>query len=200
MITKEKDLEKNELISLLNESFTKLQKTEEVDSQLLQDKSSTINWVLTLTTLFLGIAINKYMDISDFCLKDFLFNSAKLLFSISIISLIAFKLVSTKYQSIKKLFLNNIHTHKIELQFDIESKLRPKLKDTVLFIPDFINRFRDACFIPAYDTDRKAAFKSFDKKMKIYSYILLSLYWIILSIFVLNTIITIGFISKIYGG
>ena len=164
----EKELPDSDLKTLIESAFQKLEKTEEIDSKISTEKSNTLNWILALTTLFVGIGIQNYKSITTLCLKEELFFAEKIIFAFSVIMLIAYKIVNTNYEKQKKSFLANLHTHKLELLFDLKTKLRPKLTNKQTFIPSFINRFRDGEFIPDYDKERKEAFKTIDRKVGVY--------------------------------
>ena len=195
---KENQLTIDELKALIENSYNKLEKTEEIDSKIFGEKSNTLNWILTLTTLFLGIGLQNYNSITSLYLKDELFLIEKIIFALSLIMLVAYKLVNNNYEKHKKSFLMNLHTHKLELLFDIKTKLR--LSDELTLIPSFINRFRNGEFIPAYDTERKNSLMRIDQKVKISGKWLKLIYGGIMIVFVINLIITIILIMNINGG
>lgn len=196
---KEKDLSDTDLKLLVESAFQKLEKTEDIDSKLSSEKSNTLNWVLTLTTLFLGISIQNSKAITNLCLKEELLTSEKVIFAFSVIMLIVYKIVNLTYEKQKKSFLSNIHTHKLELLFDIQFKLRPKLTGEKTFIPTFINRFRNGEFIPDYDKERKQELKIIDKKITIYGRLLKLIYTLAIIAFMINLMTTIILIMNING-
>lgn len=196
----ENDLSENDLKLLVESAFQKLEKTEEIDSKISTEKSNTLNWILALTTLFVGICIQNYKSITTSCLKEELFLAEKIIFAFSVIMLIAYKIVNTKYEKQKKSFLANLHTHKLELLFDLKTKLKPKLTNEQTFIPSFINRFRNGEFIPDYDKERKEAFKTIDRKVDVYGKLLKLIYTGTMIAFMINLTITIILIMKINGG
>ena len=196
----EKELPDSDLKTLIESAFQKLEKTEEIDSKISTEKSNTLNWILALTTLFVGIGIQNYKSITTLCLKEELFFAEKIIFAFSVIMLIAYKIVNTNYEKQKKSFLANLHTHKLELLFDLKTKLRPKLTNKQTFIPSFINRFRDGEFIPDYDKERKEAFKTIDRKVGVYGKLLKLIYTVTMTAFMINLIITIILIMNINGG
>lgn len=196
----EKELSDIDLKLLVESAFQKLEKTEEIDSKISTEKSNTLNWILALTTLFVGICIQNYKSITTLCLKEELFLAEKIIFAFSVIMLIAYKIVNTNYEKQKKLFLANLHTHKLELLFDLKTKLKPKLTDEQTFIPSFINCFRNGEFIPDYDKERKEAFKTIDRKVNIYGKLLKLIYTMTMIAFMINLTITIILIMKINGG
>ena len=114
--------------------------------------------------------------------------------------LIAYKIVNTNYEKQKKSFFANLHTHKLELLFDLKTKLKPKLTNEQIFIPSFINRFRNGELIPDYDQERKEAFKTIDQKVAIFGKLLKLIYSLTMIAFILNLTITIIMIMKINGG
>ena len=196
----EKDLSDNDLKLLVESAFQKLEKTEEIDSKISTEKSNTLNWILALTTLFVGICIQNYKAITTLNCKEELFLAEKIIFAFSVIMLIAYKIVNTNYEKQKKSFLANLHTHKLELLFDLKTKLKPKLTNEQIFIPSFINRFRNGELIPDYDQDRKEAFKTIDRKVAIFGNLLKWIYSLTMIAFILNLTITIIMIMKINGG
>ncbi len=196
----EKELPDSDLKTLIESAFQKLEKTEEIDSKISTEKSNTLNWILALTTLFVGIGIQNYKSITTLCFKEELFFAEKIIFAFSVIMLIAYKIVNTNYEKQKKSFLANLHTHKLELLFDLKTKLKPKLTNEQTFIPSFINRFRDGEFIPDYDKERKEAFKTIDRKVGIYGKLLKLIYTVTMTAFIINLLITIILIMNINGG
>jgi len=196
----EKELPDSDLKTLIESAFQKLEKTEEIDSKISTEKSNTLNWILALTTLFVGIGIQNYKSITTLCLKEELFFAEKIIFAFSVTMLIAYKIVNTNYEKQKKSFLANLHTHKLELLFDLKTKLKPKLTNEQTFIPSFINRFRDGEFIPDYDKERIEAFKTIDRKVSIYGKLLKFIYTVTMTAFIINLIITIILIMNINGG
>lgn len=196
----EKELPDSDLKTLIESAFQKLEKTEEIDSKISTEKSNTLNWILALTTLFVGIGIQNYKSITTLCLKEELFFAEKIIFAFSVIMLIAYKIVNTNYEKQKKSFLANLYTHKLELLFDLKTKLKPKLTNEQTFIPSFINRFRDGEFIPDYDKERKEAFKTIDRKVGIYGKLLKLIYTVTMTAFIINLLITIILIMNINGG
>ncbi len=196
----EKELPDSDLKTLIESAFQKLEKTEEIDSKISTEKSNTLNWILALTTLFVGIGIQNFKSITALCFKEELFFAEKIIFALSVIMLIAYKIVNTNYEKQKKSLLANLHTHKLELLFDIKTKLKPKLTNEQTFIPSFINRFRDGEFIPDYDKERKEAFKTIDRKVGVYGKLLKLIYTVTMIAFIMNLIITIILIMNINGG
>jgi len=196
----EKELSDIDLKLLVESAFQKLEKTEEIDSKISTEKSNTLNWILALTTLFVGICIQNYKSITTLCLKEELFLAEKIIFALSVIMLIAYKIVNTNYEKQKKSLLANLHTHKLELLFDLKIKLKPKLTNEQTFIPSFINRFRDGEFIPDYDKERKEAFKTIDRKVSNFGKLLKLIYTVTMTAFIINLTITIILIMNINGG
>lgn len=196
----EKELIDSDLKTLIESAFQKLEKTEEIDSKISTEKSNTLNWILALTTLFVGIGIQNYKSITTLCFKEELFFAEKIIFAFSVIMLIAYKIVNTNYEKQKKSFLANLHTHKLELLFDLKTKLKPKLTNEQTFIPSFINRFRDGGFIPDYDKERKEAFKTIDRKVSSFGKLLKLIYTVTMTAFIINLTITIILIMNINGG
>ena len=196
----EKELSDIDLKLLVESAFQKLEKTEEIDSKISTEKSNTLNWILALTTLFVGICIQNYKSITTLCLKEELFLAEKIIFALSVIMLIAYKIVNTNYEKQKKSLLANLHTHKLELLFDLKTKLKPKLTNEHTFIPSFINRFRDGEFIPDYDKERKEAFKTIDRKVSNFGKLLKLIYTVTMIAFIINLTITIILIMNINGG
>lgn len=197
---KEKDLSDSDLKLLLESAFQKLEKSEEIDSKISAEKSNTLNWILTLTTLFLGVGIQNFKSITDICFKEELFLTEKIIFAFSVTMLILYKIVNTSYEKQKKSFLANLHTHKLELLFDLKTKLKPNLTGEHTFIPSFINRFRNGEFIPDYDKERKEAFKTIDRKVGVYGRLLKLIYSVTMIAFIINLTITIILIMNIKGG
>lgn len=196
----EKELSDRELSLLIENAFQKLEKTEEIDSKISSEKSNTLNWILALTTLFVGICIQNYKSITTLYFKEELFFSEKIIFALSVILLIAYKIANMSYEKQKKSFLANLHTHKLELLFDLKDKLRPKLTEEQTFIPSFINRFRNGKFIPNNNKEMKEAFKTIDRKVKIYGKLLKLIYMITMTAFVINLAITTILIMNIKNG
>lgn len=196
----EKELPESDLKTLIESAFQKLEKTEEIDSKISTEKSNTLNWILALTTLFVGIGIQNFKSITTLCFKEELFFAEKIIFAFSVIMLIAYKIVNTNYEKQKKSFLANLHTHKLELLFDLKTKLKPKLTNEQTFIPSFINRFRNGEFIPDYDKERKEAFKEIDRKVGVYGKLLKLIYTVTMTAFIINLAITIILIMNINGG
>ena len=196
----EKELPDSDLKTLIESAFQKLEKTEEIDSKISTEKSNTLNWILALTTLFVGIGIQNFKSITTLCFKEELFFAEKIIFAFSVIMLIAYKIVNTNYEKQKKSFLANLHTHKLELLFDLKTKLKPKLTNEQTFIPLFINRFRDGEFIPDYDKERKKAFKTIDRKVSNFGKLLKLIYTVTMTAFIINLTITIILIMNINGG
>jgi len=197
---RENDLSNNDLKQLVENAFQKLEKTEEIDSKISAEKSNTLNWILALTTLFVGICIQNAKAIVDLCLKDELLIAEKILFTFSVIMLIGYKLINTNYEKQKKAYINNLHTHKLELLFDISSKLKPKLSSDNFFVPLFVNRFRNGELIPDYDVERKEAFKNIDKKIVRFGRLLKLIYSVTMIAFLINLTITIILIMNVNGG
>lgn len=195
----ENQLPVDDLKSLLENAYVKLEKSEEIDSKISSEKSNTLNWILALTTLFLGICIQNFNS-TNFCLKVELFIAEKIIFAFSVIMLISYKIVNTNYEKHKKSFLANLHTHKLELLFDLQTKLKPKLTNEPFFVPTFINRFRNGELIPDYDKERKEAFKKIDRKVGVYGKLLKLIYTVTMIAFIMNLIITIILIMNINGG
>lgn len=193
----EKELSDIDLKLLVESAFQKLEKTEEIDSKISTEKSNTLNWILALTTLFVGICIQNYKTITNLCLKEELFLAEKIIFAFSVIMLIAYKIVNTNYEKQKKSFLANLHTHKLELLFDLKTKLKPKLNNEQTFIPSFINRFRNGDLIPDYDKERKEAFKTIDRKVSNFGKLLKLIYTVTMTAFLINLTITIILIMNI---
>ncbi|MBN2638765.1 MAG: hypothetical protein JXR65_06725 [Bacteroidales bacterium] len=196
----EKELSDIDLKLLVESAFQKLEKTEEIDSKISTEKSNTLNWILALTTLFVGICIQNYKTITNLCFKEELFLAEKIIFAFSVIMLIAYKIVNTNYEKQKKSFLANLHTHKLELLFDLKTKLKPKLTNEPTFIPSFINRFRNGDLIPDYDKERKEAFKTIDRKVSKLGKLLKLIYTVTMTAFIINLTITIILIMNINGG
>jgi hypothetical protein len=196
----EKELPESDLKTLIESAFQKLEKTEEIDSKISTEKSNTLNWILALTTLFVGIGIQNFKSITTLCFKEELFFAEKIIFAFSVIMLIAYKIVNTNYEKQKKSFLANLHTHKLELLFDLKTKLKPNLTNEQTFIPSFINRFRNGEFIPDYDKERKEAFKEIDRKVGVYGKLLKLIYTVTMTAFIINLAITIILIMNINGG
>lgn len=196
----EKELSDIDLKLLVESAFQKLEKTEEIDSKISTEKSNTLNWILALTTLFVGICIQNYKTITNLCFKEELFLAEKIIFAFSVIMLIAYKIVNTNYEKQKKSFLANLHTHKLELLFDLKTKLKPKLTNEQTFIPSFINRFRNGDLIPDYDKERKEAFKTIDRKVSKLGKLLKLIYSVTMTAFIINLTITIILIMNINGG
>lgn len=196
----EKDLHESDLKTLIESAFHKLEKTEEIDSKISTEKSNTLNWILALTTLFVGICIQNYKSVTNLCLKEELFLAEKIIFAFSVVMLIAYKIVNTNYEKQKKSFLANLHTHKLELLFDLKTKLKPKLTNEQIFIPSFINRFRNGELIPDYDKERKEAFKTIDRKVSNFGKLLKLIYTVTMTAFIINLTITIILIMNINGG
>lgn len=196
----EKELPDSDLKTLIESAFQKLEKTEEIDSKISTEKSNTLNWILALTTLFVGIGIQNFKSITTLCFKEELFFAEKIIFAFSVIMLIAYKIANTNYEKQKKSFLANLHTHKLELLFDLKTKLKPKLTNEQTFIPSFINRFRDGEFIPDYDKERKKAFKTIDRKVSNFGKLLKLIYTVTMTAFIINLTITIILIMNINGG
>ena len=196
----EKELPDSDLKTLIESAYQKLEKTEEIDSKISTEKSNTLNWILALTTLFVGIGIQNFKSITTLCFKEELFFAEKIIFAFSVIMLIAYKIANTNYEKQKKSFLANLHTHKLELLFDLKTKLKPKLTNEQTFIPSFINRFRDGEFIPDYDKERKEAFKRIDRKVSNFGKLLKLIYAVTMTAFIINLTITIILIMNINGG
>lgn len=196
----EKELPESDLKTLIESAFQKLEKTEEIDSKISTEKSNTLNWILALTTLFVGICIQNYKSITNLCLKEELFLAEKIIFAFSVIMLIAYKIVNTNYEKQKKSFLANLHTHKLELLFDLKTKLKPKLTNEQTFIPSFINRFRNGELISDYDKERKEAFRTIDRKVSNFGKLLKLIYALTMIAFIINLTITIILIMNINGG
>ncbi|MBP8994196.1 MAG: hypothetical protein KBG30_10370 [Bacteroidales bacterium] len=196
----EKELPDSDLKTLIESAYQKLEKTEEIDSKISTEKSNTLNWILALTTLFVGIGIQNFKSITTLCFKEELFFAEKIIFAFSVIMLIAYKIANTNYEKQKKSFLANLHTHKLELLFDLKTKLKPKLTNEQTFIPSFINRFRDGEFIPDYDKERKKAFKTIDRKVSNFGKLLKLIYTVTMTAFIINLTITIILIMNINGG
>jgi hypothetical protein len=185
-------LTEEELNELIKGAFNKIEKTEQFDSKLSLEQSNTLNWILTLTTLFIGLSIQNKESISNFCLKDGLFFMEKIIFAISVILLITYKIIFQDYEKKKKSFLGNLHTHSFELLFDIKPLLRTKISNSPMFTTSFINNFRNGEFIPDYDPDRKKALKKIDKAISLYGKLLKLIYSATMIAFTINlTIITI---------
>jgi hypothetical protein len=198
MSIEERDLPENDLKLLVESAFRKLEQTEDIDSKISLEKSNTLNWVLALTTLFVGICLQNYKSINSFYLKDILFFAEKLIFSLSVFMLITYKIINAKYETQKKSMLANLHTHKLELLFDINGKLRPRLLRDPLFIPSFINRFRDGNLIPEYDKERKVSLKKIDTSISVYAKWLRLIYSMTINAFIINLIITVVLIFNIH--
>jgi len=125
-----------------------------------------------------------FKSITEICFKEELFVTEKIIFAFSVIMLILYKIVNTSYEKQKKSFLANLHTHKLELLFDLKTKLKPKLTSEQVFIPSFINRFRNGEFIPDYDKERKDAFNEIDRKVGIYGRLLKLIYSVTMVAFI----------------
>lgn len=196
----EKDLSTTDLTLLVESAFQKLEKTEEIDSKISIEKSNTLNWILVFTTLFVGICIQNYKSITYLCYKEELFLTEKIIFAFSVIMLISYKMVNTGYEKQKKSLLSNLHTHKLELIFDLNTKLKPKLTNEQTFIPSFINRFRNGDFIPDYDKERKKAFKTIDRAIGCYGKLLKLIYTVTMIAFTINLTVTTIILMNIKNG
>jgi hypothetical protein len=186
------------LTLLLEQSFDKLAKTEEIDSKISSEQSNTLNWILALTTLFVGICLQNYKNSSVYPFEGILYYE-KILFAFSVIMLLLYKIIFNNYEKQKKSLLANLHTHKLELLFDLTIKLKPKLQPEPIFIPAFINSFRNGDFIPDYDKDRKEAFKKIDKNIHVFGVTLKVIYYSILIAFILNLTMTLIIIMNLNG-
>lgn len=195
---KETDLSDTDLRLLVEKTFQKVEDTEKYNSKISAEMSNTLNWILTLTTLFIGISIQNYKNVLHPYLKD-LFVAEKIIFAFSLIMLIAYKIINLKYEKQKKNYLANLNTHKLELFFDISHKLKPKLSSDIFFVPSFINRFRKGELIPNYDIKRKEAFLSIEKKIHVYEKLLKLIYTLTMIAFLINLIITIILLMNISG-
>ena len=193
---KEKDFSDGDLRLLIENSYQKLEKLEEMDSRISAENSNTLNWILALTTLFVGICLQNYQSEGDFRWMEVLYVSEKIIFAFSVILLIVYKLVNTYYEKQKKAFLANLCTHKIELLFDIKFKIRTKLSNDDIFIPTFINRFRNGEFIPDHDNSRKKAIKLIDKKVGVFGRCLKLIYSVTMIAFIINLAITLLLMMK----
>lgn len=193
-------LTEEELNELLKAAFSKIEKTEEFDSNLTLEQSNTLNWILTLTTLFIGLSIQNKESISYFCLKEGLFFIENVIFTISVVLLITYKSIFQAYEKKKKSFLGNLHTHSLELLFDIKPLLKTKISNSPMSSQEFINSFRDGEFIPDYDPERKRTIKSIDYKIGLYGRFMKLIYTITLIAFTLNLAITIILIMNIKNG
>lgn len=194
---KEKDLPTEDLKLLVESAYQKMEKSEEIDNAISSEMSNTLNWILALTTLFVGVCLQNYNSISGFSLKYEFLYTEKILFAISVIMLVLFKVANANYAKYKKSYLANLYNHKLELLFEITYKLKPKLLDEPFFIPSFINRFRNGEFIPDYDKERKKSFKLIDMNINIYGKSLKIIYRLTMVTFVINLILTIIIVMKI---
>lgn len=197
---KEDALNQSQITELINVAFSKIENSESIDTKIAVEKSNTLNWILALTTLFVGIVLQNLKNIDIIILKSILLNTEIILFALTTFSLIVFKYFFNNYEKCKKSLLSLFYSHKLELIFDIQKKVSPHLKNEELFIPNIINKFRNGEFIPVYDSLRLNEIKSLDNKIRKNCKWLKLFYNSAIILFFLNFILIVFLMTKINGG
>lgn len=181
---------------LLEKSFHKIETSTKSDSKLVSGRSNTLNWILALTTLFIGVNIDCYNNICKcndiYIQKVFIFGIG--LFILSIILLILYKYTEESYEKKKNLILDTLHTNQLELMYNPRLLLKHLKENKPFFIISFIQKYREGNFIPSYDKKRKKKFIDMNIKVNKSGTLFSYLYWGIIIIFFINTLITITLI------
>jgi len=186
-------IEDDALRTLIDDIYYKIEKSEQNDSKILQEKSSTLNWILTYSILLLGIINNIKSPICR------LFHSINIiLLGISVVILLIYKLKSTKYELNKVQLLETFLTHKIEMKADLKYKLKVKLTEKPIFGPKLYESIRNGIYIE--DLDTKKSINCLDCKIKHQSEQLKLLFNIALGIFIINVMYTFFELIINYGG
>lgn len=192
-----KDFSDNDLVRLVEDAAKKHTILVERDSKVLTEMNNALNWIITLLTVLMATSINffKYSPHNE--LDTYLFCTSKIIFGMGILVLILHKIVLLSYEKIKFKYLNSLHTHELELKYDVK-KFRSTLDGEAIFsIAEFINSFKEGKFIflPGYD-QRPRNFCRMNEKIKWRGLILKCSFYISILLIFTNLSIFIFLILK----
>lgn len=176
-------LNDGELKELLEDSFKKIKSSADQDSKKLSDLNTTLNWILTFSTVFFVFYTRtNFLPTNTF--EIVLFKASKFSFLSLALILIIHKVFYVRYEDFKGGYLASLYTHLIDLKFNLSS-IKPKIaKMLPIESYQFINAFRDGEFL--YHPSRGVSIqnlKKLDCKIKRCGNWLKVTYWIGLIIF-----------------
>jgi hypothetical protein len=192
MNLEQKNLTDPQLKDLLEETFKKLKSTADQDSKKLSDMNTTLNWVLTLSTVFFVFYTRTKLE-SQCGWEMIVSNISKISFVIITVILIIHKIFYIRYEDFKGLYLATLHTHLIDLKFNLHF-LRQRLDVLGRFATYmFINSFRNGEFLYHYGASKsKEEFIQLNTKIQNSGNWLKRTYWLGLLFF------TLSFLSMCY--
>ncbi|HMJ47871.1 MAG TPA: hypothetical protein VK498_11120 [Ferruginibacter sp.] len=192
----QKGLADEEIIDLLEDSFKKIESSAEQDSKKLSDFNNTLNWILTLSTVFF-VFYTRLTFLSSSNWELFLSLLSKLFFILLTSILIVHKIFLIKYEDFKGAYLATLRSHCIDLKFNIE-ELKKKIKVTIPFSTlTFVNSFRNGDFLFHYSKDESIkGLKKFDRKIIWYGNGLKVTFWAGVVIFWLNFLVIVLILFK----
>ncbi len=191
----EKDKEKR-IQELIGDSIGKVKNQTENNEKMLTEKSNTLNWLLTLTTvLFAFLNSNNDLDIQN-CYLIVFTSMNKIIFLLLVVSFIVFKIYHQKFLKNQILLYSSLDTHHLELKYNVH-----KIKDSLLLkdldhppfifsVIDFFKGFTslEFRFYKGHD-DRDKIFKGLYNKAESLSKIVENIYIITVVIFSVYTLI-----------
>lgn len=192
-----KDFSDNDLVRLVEDAAKKHTILVERDSKVLMEMNNTLNWIITLLTVLMVTTINLFKHSPHKDLDTSLFCTSKIIFGMGILVLILHKIVLLSYEKIKFKYLNSLHTHELELKYDVK-KFRSTLDGEAIFsIAEFINSFKEGKFIflPGYD-ERPKNFCRMNKKIKLRGRILIASFYLSILLILINLSIFIYLILE----
>lgn len=181
-----KNLSDEEIKELLEEAFKKLRSTAEQDSKKLSDLNAALNWILTFSTVFFIFYTRTNFHPENFW-DEIVLEGSKYSFLLLVLILILHKIFFVRYEDFKGAYLASLHSHLIDLKFNIDF-VKPKIRDMTPFATYmFINSFRDGEFLYHHTRDESIRqFKRMDLRIKRCGNWLKATYWIGLTVFIIS--------------
>jgi len=174
---------------LIENAFKKLSSTKNSEKALLDNNSSFLNWLLLILSLFLGVQMNTLNLINLTCSELVLLISYLISFVLFLCFLLLYKILENQYSQKLNYFLDNLHTHKLELLYPQLRRLREEIGDCDIFIPDFANNLSTGNFVSNYDKIRKDGLRNINQSLDKKSVYLRMLYVATIILFILNFIL-----------
>jgi hypothetical protein len=181
-----KDIEDNKILDLLHDAIIKQTVSVDHDSKTLIEMNNALNWLLTLMTVLLAYYMAEYAKPAINCLDYIIFIISKILFIVSIISLIVHKISLISYEKNKYVYISSLATLELEFKYDVAMFRRLLNENDRLFIPDFINNFRNGVYLPYPQLDtRTSDFKKIDRRLTGLGATLKFTFWLVIVCFTL---------------
>lgn len=182
----QKNLTDGEIKELLDEAFKKLKSTADQDSKKLSDLNTTLNWILTFSTVFFVFYTRiNFLPVNPW--EEIILHASKYSFLSLTLILIIHKIFYVRYEDFKGAYLSSLHSHLIDLKFNLDL-IKPKILSMTPFATYmFINSFRDGEFLYHHSREESIkGFKKMDSKIKKCGNWLKSTYWIGLTLFMIS--------------